>query len=45
MEPMTMPFKVEAGVKLAPFKAGDKVRFTVVERNDHLMIDAMEKVK
>jgi Cu/Ag efflux protein CusF len=45
MEPMTMPFKVEAGVKLAPFKAGDKVRFTVVERNDHLMIDAMEKIK
>jgi Cu/Ag efflux protein CusF len=45
MEPMTMPFKVEEGVKLTPFKAGDKVRFTVVERNDHLMINAMEKVK
>jgi Cu/Ag efflux protein CusF len=46
MEAMTMmPFKVAEGVKLAPFKAGDKVRFTVVERNDHLVIDAMEVVK
>jgi Cu/Ag efflux protein CusF len=45
MEPMTMPFKVAEGVKLAPFKAGDMVRFTVAEKNDHLIIDAMEKVK
>jgi Cu/Ag efflux protein CusF len=45
MEAMTMPFKVAGGVKLEPFKAGDKVRFTVAERNDHLMIDAMEVVK
>jgi Cu/Ag efflux protein CusF len=45
METMTMPFKVAGGVKLAPFKAGDKVRFTVSEKNDHLIIDAMEKVK
>jgi len=45
MEAMTMPFKVADGVALAPFKAGDRVRFTVVERNDHLMIDALEKLK
>ena len=45
MEAMTMPFKVEEGVKLTPFKAGDKVRFTVTEQNDHLVIDAMEVVK
>jgi Cu/Ag efflux protein CusF len=45
MEAMTMPFKVAEGVKLAPFKTGDKVRFTVAERNDHLVIDAMEVMK
>ncbi len=45
MEAMTMPFKVVEGVNLAPFKAGDKVRFTVAERNDHLVIDAMKVVK
>ena len=45
MESMTMPFKVEESVKLTPFKAGDKVRFTGGERNDYLMINAMEKVK
>jgi Cu/Ag efflux protein CusF len=45
MEAMTMPFKVTDGVKLAPFKEGDKIRFTVATQNDHLMIDAMEVVK
>ena len=45
MDAMTMPFKVDEGVKLAPFKTGDKVRFTVTEQNDHLVIDAMEVVK
>jgi Cu/Ag efflux protein CusF len=42
MEAMTMPFKVAKDVSLVPFKVGDKVRFTVTERNDHLVIDAME---
>ena len=45
MEAMTMPFKVVEGVKLASFKVGDKVRFTVVEQNDHLVIDALEVAK
>lgn len=45
MEAMTMPFKVAEGVNLVPFKVGDKVRFTVAEQNDHLMINAIEVVK
>ena len=45
MEAMTMPFKVAEGVSLTSFKVGDKIRFTVVDRDDHLMIDAMEVVK
>lgn len=45
MEPMTMPFKVDAAVPLAPFKVGDKVRFTVTTRDDHLLIDAMEAAR
>lgn len=45
MEAMTMPFKVAKGVSLAPFEVGDKIRFTVVDRDDHLVIDAMEVVK
>jgi len=42
MEAMIMPFKVADGASLAAFKPGDKVRFTVVEKNDHLVIDAIE---
>ena len=42
MEAMTMPFKVADGAALAAFKPGDKVRFTVIEKNDHLVIDAIE---
>jgi Cu/Ag efflux protein CusF len=42
MEPMTMPFKVADGAALVAFKPGDKVRFTVIEKNDHLVIDAIE---
>jgi len=45
MEPMVMPFKVEAGVDLRPFKPGDKVRFLVVTKNDHLVVQALEKTK
>mgnify|MGYP003334618732 CR=1 FL=1 len=45
MDAMVMPFKVEPGIKLEGFKPGDKVRFTVVLKNDHLLIDAMEQAK
>ncbi len=41
-----MPFiRSPNGVTLAPFKVGDRVRFTVVEKDDHLLIDALEKLK
>jgi Cu/Ag efflux protein CusF len=45
MEPMVMPFKVEQGVDLKRFKPGDKVRFTVANKDDHLVVQAMEKAK
>ena len=45
MEAMTMPFKVAETVKLAPFKVGQKVRFTVTETNGHLVVDQMEPAK
>ena len=40
-----MPFKVADGAPLAAFKPGDYVRFTVIEKNDHLVIDAIEADK
>lgn len=43
MDAMVMPFKVDPGVRLAGFKPGDTVRFTFVERDDHLVIDALER--
>ena len=45
MEPMTMPFKAGDKVDLKRFKEGDKVRFTVSNKDDHLVVDGMEKVK
>lgn len=45
MEAMTMPFKVEQSVDLAAFKVGQKVRFTVTEKNNHLVIDQIEPSK
>lgn len=45
MEAMTMPFKVEDSVDLATFEVGQKVRFTVAEKNSHLVVDRMEPVK
>lgn len=45
MDAMTMPFKVDEAVKLETFKAGQKVRFTVTEKNSHLVIDQMEHAK
>ncbi len=45
MEAMTMPFKVDEAVKLTPFKVGQKVLFTVTEKNGHLVVDQMEPAK
>lgn len=45
MEAMVMPFKVEPAVDLSRFKPGDKVRFTVANKDDHLVVQAMEKAK
>jgi hypothetical protein len=42
MEAMTMHFKVADDAALAAFKPGDKVRFTVIENNNHLFIDSIE---
>ncbi len=43
MDAMTMPFKVAEGVALGAFKPGDTVRFTFVEKDDHLVINALER--
>lgn len=43
MDAMVMPFKVAEGVGLAGFKQGDKVRFTFVERDGHLVINVLER--
>jgi Cu/Ag efflux protein CusF len=45
MDAMVMPFKVEKAVDLKAFKAGDKVRFRVASKDDHLVIEAMEKAQ
>lgn len=45
MEAMTMPFKTDPRVDLARFKAGDKVRFTLLNTDDHLIVHAMEKAR
>ena len=45
MAAMVMPFKVEPGVDLSRFKPGDTVRFTVVGKDDHLVVQALERAK
>jgi Cu/Ag efflux protein CusF len=45
MEAMIMPFKVDEVVKLAHFKVGQTVKFTVAEVNGHLVVDQMEPAK
>lgn len=45
MGAMTMPFKTGKSVDLRRFKPGDKVRFTVVNQDDHLVVDAIEKIR
>jgi Cu/Ag efflux protein CusF len=45
MEAMTMPFKTDKAVDLKRFKPGDQVRFTIANKDDHLVVNAMEKLK
>ncbi len=45
MEAMVMPFKVEKAVDLRAFKAGDKVRFRVINKDDHIVVEVMEKAQ
>ena len=45
MDAMLMPFKVDKRVDLKKFKPGDKVRFTVSIKDEHLVVGAMEKLK
>ncbi|HZF80288.1 MAG TPA: copper-binding protein [Rubrivivax sp.] len=42
MEAMTMPFKVESPAMLTKLKVGQKVRFTVADKDGHLIITALE---
>ncbi len=45
MEAMTMPFKVESAALLGPIKVGQQVRFTFVDKDGHLMINAIQPIK
>jgi Cu/Ag efflux protein CusF len=45
MDAMVMPFKAEKTVDLRSFQPGDEVRFRVTVKNDHLVIEAMEKAR
>jgi Cu/Ag efflux protein CusF len=45
MEAMVMPFKVEKNVNLQGFKPGDHVRFTISNKDDHLVIESLEKAQ
>jgi len=45
MEAMTMPFKVESPALLAKLKVGQQVRFTVAEKDDRLVVTALEPVR
>jgi Cu/Ag efflux protein CusF len=45
MDAMTMTFVAKKDVRLSRFKAGDKVRFTIVNKDDHLMVDRMERAR
>jgi len=43
MAAMTMRFKVADASILAPYKVGDRVRFSVVFRDDELIVSQMER--
>jgi len=42
MDAMTMPFKAEREAGIERFKPGDRVRFTFVHKDDHLVVQKME---
>lgn len=42
LEAMTMPFRVESPALLGPIRVGQRVRFTFVEKDGRLMINAIE---
>ena len=43
MAAMTMRFKVADASILIPYKVGDRVRFSVVVRDDELLVSQMER--
>jgi Cu/Ag efflux protein CusF len=45
MEAMTMPFKAERESRIERFKPGDMVRFTFLNKDDHLVVQKIELVK
>jgi Cu/Ag efflux protein CusF len=45
MPAMVMPFKVDPALDLRRFKPGDKVRFTVTNKDDHLSVSALEAAR
>lgn len=45
MDAMTMPFKVESAALLGGVKVGQQVRFTFIEKEGHLTINAIEQLK
>ena len=45
MEAMTMPFKVMRPEHLAGLKVGQQVRFTIIMKDDHLMVDTLEPTR
>lgn len=45
MDAMTMPYKVKNAAKLAGFKPGDAVRFTIQMQGDQMLIEQLEHAK
>jgi len=45
MPGMTMVFRTEEGTDISQYKKGDKVSFTVIEKNGKMMIVTIEKTE
>ncbi|HEX2546015.1 MAG TPA: copper-binding protein [Ramlibacter sp.] len=45
MDAMTMPFRADPSAGIERFKAGDRVRFTFVQRDGHLVVQKIEAAK
>lgn len=45
MDAMTMRFKVADRALLAPYRAGDRVRFAFVVRDDEIVVSRIERAK